>query len=509
MTWGARLRELLLWCLPGLVVGLVLRVLLIKAIPFAYVQHDSFRLLAGGAEWLLPMDRIAFGDNVPCLVPALFRLAQHGPLPALKTIAIAQHALGLIQIVLVGLLVRFWLPRWKWWIVPATLVFAAHPSFLWYEHAVMLEAVYVFAIVVLAVAGTWLLRRPSLGAAVGLCAALVLVAFTRPEGKLFIAFGGLALIVAFWKSWRPLAAAAAMFAATLGIIAWGTVAGESGLLLYSSVLHLSPETPRSHPGVAPYVAELRRTAIEEAVKAPAFVSRPQRVALSDALMKFVAAHPDAGRGAKPADRMNHIAKSLAMEICLSKPLSLPALAMLKFRDSADDLANGRFSKSWLHERQIDRIRSGWRFIQPIDVQLYGRGFAHVDELSKYVRESCHPERVEWFGELHEEWRDLYELRMDDTDFAESEVHGLPWFYFLPISGMLIGMLWLTPARRFHVCWATVLAGIWFIVMLTANERARFRMGFEPFIFLYPFVTFDWLAGRAQSGWGKWRARRSS
>lgn len=500
MTLGARLRELLLWCLPGLVVGLVLRVLMMKAMPFAYVQHDSFRLLVGGADWLLPVDRVAFGDNVPCLVPALFRLAQFGPLPALKTIALAQHALGWLQIALVGALVRFWLPRWKWWIIPVTLVFAAHPSFLWYEHAVMLETAYVFAIVVLAVAGTWLLRRPSLIAATTLCAATVLIAFTRPEGKLFVAFGALALAVAFWKSWRQLAAATAMFAATLGFIAWGTVPGESGVLLYSSVLHLSPETPRCHPGVAPYVAELRRKAIEEATKEPAFVSRSQREALSDALLKFVAAHPGTGRGAKAAERANHIAKSLATETCLQNPFSLPALAMLKFRDSADDLANGRLSKSWVHERQIDRLRSGWRFIQPIDVQLYGRAFADVDALSKFVRTSYHPDRLRWFGELHEEWRDLYDLRMDDTDYFESEVHGLPWFYLLPVSGMLIGMLWFTPARRFHLCWATVLAGIWFIVMLTANERARFRMGFEPFIFLYPFLTFDWLVGVGMRVW---------
>ncbi len=482
--------SLLLWCAPALALGLALRVLMASAMPFAYVQHDSYRLLVGGAEWLRPEAQEAFGDNVPFLVPALFRLAQAGPLPALTTIQLGQHALGLIQIVLAGALVRFWLPRWKWWIIPATLVFAAHPSFLWFEHTVMLETAYVFAVVVLAVAGTWLLRQPSLAAAMGTCVAVALVAFTRPEGKLFVAFGALALVAAFWKSWRQLARAAAIFSATLALIAWGTVPGESGLLLYSSVLHLSPEVPRCHPGVGPYVAALCAEAIEAARREPAFVSRRQREALTDALKNFVAKHPGASRGADSAQGINRVATSLAFETCLRAPLSLLPLAMQKFRDSADDLANGKFTESWLHERQQSRLRSGWHFIQPIDVQLYGRQFADVEELLSFVKDAYPPKRLRWFGWLHEEWRDLYELRLPDTKYPAREVHGLPLFYLLPLAGMIAAIAWPMPARRFHVCWVLMLVGLWFIVMLTANERARFRMGFEPFIFLYPFVAFD-------------------
>ncbi len=491
-SWGW-----LRWCVPGLIAGLALRVWMAWAMPFAYMQHDSFRLVVTGAEWLTAADRDAFGENVPFLIPALYRLALAGPLPGLVTIQLVQHTLGLIQIALAGALVRLWLPRWKWWIVPVTLVFAIHPSFLWFEHTVMLETIYVFAVICLALAGTWLLQRPSLAAARACCAATAFVAFTRPEGKLFVAFGAVALAVTFWKNWRQLAAAAGMFAITLAGISYGTVSGECGVLLYSSVLHLSPEVSRHYPEVSPCVTKLRREAIEAATRGPAFVSRPQRRELDEVLTRYVQEHPGAGGEGSDDERMNRIAKALAYETCLSAPFSLPGLALDKFRDSSDDLAHGKFTESWLHDRQISRLHANWRYVQLLDRDLYGRNLATLDEVAALVKAEFPPARMNWFCELHEEWRDLYKARFRDRKYADRELHGLSLFYLLTIAGWIAAVMRPLPARRFHACWIAMLAGLWFIVMLTANERARFRMGFEPFLFLYPFVAFDGVVALVQ------------
>lgn len=490
MSRAAKARELLLWCAPALVLGFMLRALMSSAMPFAYVQYDSHRLLFGAAEWLSPAHKAVLGDNVPFLLPALCRLAHYGPLAAMTKIQLAQHALGFIQIGLAGLLVRWWLPRWKWWIIPATLIFAVHPSFLWFEHTVMLETIYAFAAVLLAVAGAWLLRRPSLVAAASVCAAMALAAFTRPEGKLFIAFGALALIVAFWKSWRRLAAAVVMFAVTLVLIQRGTVPGEGGVMLYSSVLHLSADTPRAHPAAAPYIAALREEAIAAASRGPAFVSRKQRKALFDALAKYLADHPEAARDGAPARRVHRVAFSLAIETSLRSPFTLPTLAIHKFRESAGDLVSGSLNEVWLHERQFERLRTGWTFIRPVTPSLYGQRFTDVEEFLAFVKTAFPPERVRWFESLHKQWRKLYGWHMPDTRFASHKLPGLPWFYLLPLASMIAAVAWPLPSRRFHVCWVLTLAGVWFIVMLTANEYPRFRMGFEPFIFLYPFVAFD-------------------
>ncbi|MEQ1860661.1 MAG: hypothetical protein ABMA13_12065 [Chthoniobacteraceae bacterium] len=488
-----KLREVLWWCAPAFVVAFVLRALLSTAMPFAYVQHDSSRLLIAPEAWFVVGPTDTFSDTVPPLVPSLCRLAQRGPIPALVAIQLVQHALGLLQVLIAGALVRLWFVRWKWWIIPATILFAVHPSFLWFEHTVMLETAYVFALMLLALAGTWLLRAPSLPAAGVVCGALLLVAFTRPEGKLFAAFGALALVVAFWKDWRSLAASAAIFAATLAGIALGTVPGESGLLLYSSVLHLSPETPRKFPEVAPYVATLRREAIESAKQGPAFVSRPQREALEAVLGRYVQEHPGAGRGENISRRVNAVAKSLAFETCLRAPWSLVPLAAQKFRATADELANGRLNGAWLHERQISRLSAAWIYVQPIAPGLYGRAFTDRDGMAAFIKASFPPGRVAWFEWLHEAWGEFYDRRLPDTRFQGDRLHGLPWVYLIALAGATAAVLRALPTRRFQVCWVLMLGGLWFVVMVTANERARFRMGFEPFVFLYLLVALDEVA----------------
>lgn len=500
MSRAAKLRQLLLWCLPALLAGLVLRILLATAMPYAYVQHDSIRLLVAGASWLPPDDVDVMSNNVPFLVPALFKAAQHGPIPALITIELLQHVLGLVQIFLVGFLVRCWFERWKWWIIPATLIAAIHPSYLWFEHTVMLETIYVFATVCVAVAGTWLLRHPSLPAAAALCGATFFVAITRPEGKLFVAFATVGVVVAFWREWKRLAGALGMAGGTAAVIALTVVPGESGLLLYSSVIHLTPEVSGRYPEAAPYVAPFRVEAIEAATKGPAFVSRAQREALSERLTKFIADHPGAGHGSTPAERMNCVAKAMAIEACLRAPGALLPLSIAKFRATADEVASGKFTESWLQDRQIDRLRNSLHYLGPAVEPLYGRRFADLSEAAAFVKVEYPAQKVAWFCSLHDGWSSLYSRRLPSTRYPAGSLPGLPKFYFLPVLGMIAVVVRTNPARSFHACWLPMLAGLWFVVMLSANERPRFRMVFEPFLFLYPFAALDAGAALAARRW---------
>lgn len=504
MTSRQRILELLAWCLPALLVGFALRAMMATAMPFAYVQHDSIRLLVSGEEWLAG-DYDLMSNNVPFLVPAFCRLAQAGPIPGLITIQLVQHALGLLQIVLAGALTRLWFTRWEVWIIPVTLVFAIHPSFLWFEHTVMLETFYVFAVVLIAWAGTWLARERTLPWAAVFCATIVGVAVTRPEGKLFLPFAALLLAMVFWRRWKEFAAAAALWVATAGVVSLATVSGESGFLLYSSVIHLSPAKSKYYPAAAPYVAAFRQEALDLASRDPAFVSRPQRVALGAALAKFVAEHPTAGGGGTIPKRMNRVGLTLAYEACLAKPWALPPLAVQKFRATAADLAHGKFTESWMHERQMDRVRGAWRFLQPISKRIWGREFTTAEQAAAFVKESF-PPGMPFFMWLHEEWGDLYSRRLPATHYATVKLPGLPLLYFLPIAGMVAAAAASSRIRPFHICWVVMLAGLWLIIMISANERSRFRMAFEPFIFLYAFVALAFAAEGMVELWRRFRRR---
>jgi hypothetical protein len=45
-------------------------------------------------------------------------------------------------------------------------------------------------------------------------------------------------------------------------------------------------------------------------------------------------------------------------------------------------------------------------------------------------------------------------------------------------------------QKFHILWGLALLGFFFVVILTGNVRARFRLVFEPFWFVYLAVLFD-------------------
>lgn len=81
----------------------------------------------------------------------------------------------------------------------------------------------------------------------------------------------------------------------------------------------------------------------------------------------------------------------------------------------------KFTESWLHERQISRLRAGWRHVQLLDRELYGREFATTEEVAAFVKAESPPAQMSWFCELHEEWRDLYKSRLRHRKYADREL----------------------------------------------------------------------------------------
>lgn len=489
-------RVVLLLCLPALAVGALLRALLVWALPYAYVQHDSFKLLFGDAAFWASDPGVA--ANTTFLVPWLCDLAPHSGLPGLVAIELGQHLLGLGTILAIGGLIRLTFHAWRWFIVPGTLLMAVHPALLWYEHTVMTETVYLFAVVLLALAGAVHARARTWASCLGLCAALYLTAVARPEGWLFLGFGGLLLLLTAERAkWPRAAGFLALFAVTAVAARASSATHESGLLLYSSVLHLSPEAPRSVPAAAPYVRALREEALASARVRPAFVSREQRRALAAALEQFVAEHPQPN-GGTATEQTDRAARRLALETCRREWWRLPALAMDKFRTSACDLPSGEFSATWLGERQWRRLRNGWEYIRRHDVELYGQSFATPEEFGAFLQAKYPPAKVAWFDPWTDAWKQFYQPRLPSTKYPGLKLDGLPYLFLLALAGMAATALVAGPARPFHLSWSAMLLGLWFVVMVTANERARFRFVFEPFVFLYVLALADTALARLRA-----------
>jgi hypothetical protein len=260
-----RTREVLLWCAPALLLGLVLRVVLVAQMPYAYYHDDT-------PDFLITADRLLYGEplssdddkrsrnsepkesgdsdepaapeqsaeataaeepaftaktreqpeEVPAaaiskrrpefklhakktfLTPVIFTIPILLGIPAMIAIPIFQHLLGLGMVVLLALLVRLWFVQWKWFILPITILAAANPFFIWYEHTLMAETLFLFCTVLLALAGTLYARKQSLARFAFLCVTLFLEAGARPEGKLLFGFTLLLLLLLHFRELRPM-----------------------------------------------------------------------------------------------------------------------------------------------------------------------------------------------------------------------------------------------------------------------------------------------------------------
>src|SRR5438067_8270727 len=248
--------ELLRWCAPALLLAFAVRALLTIQMPYGYMQFDTADFLVTAQRFMMHGDTVIHGKKT-FLVPILYTLPFVLHIPALIVIPLAQHFLGLLGVLMIGALVRLWFVSWKWLIIPATLLIALNPVLLWFEHALMAESVYLFWIVAVALAGTLFTWRKSDGVFVFLLIALFFTAASRPEGKLFFAFGFLLLPLVGWSNRKRLLQRMAWLTG-LALITFPICRNtQAGQLLYATVLPLAPDESKVEPGISEWIRPLR------------------------------------------------------------------------------------------------------------------------------------------------------------------------------------------------------------------------------------------------------------
>lgn len=479
---GRATRELLLWCLPALVLGLALRIALSMHLPYAYFHDDTPAFLDTTHRWLTRHE-FEVHEKKTFLVPILYTLAVVLPVPAIITIPIFQHALGLGLVLIIGALCRLWLVKWRAWILPLTCLVAANPFLLWWEHVLMAETAFVFCTALVALAGTLYARRPSRSRFAFLCVALVLVAGARPEGKLFFGFGLLLLALLHAREWRTVWGRLAVFAVVALFTHRATKTSQGGLLLYTAVARLTPTELRCAPGFDPSIAPIRATLQERWKERPQFPRVRERKAISAAVKEYLA-QQEAGSHKVSHSESNQFCLQLARETCRRNLSELPGLALLKFRLKARDTPAGLFDRPLLFEKQRGTYLEDFD-----DLQVLGPGLLGValpDEIVLHTWIDQHYAVVPWFNRLSVRWlAAVNRWHLPDAQYSPSFVNpGVPLYFVLGGVGLLATMLRRGKEQRFHVAWGLTLLGFFLVIMLTANVRPRFRLVFEPFWFLY-------------------------
>jgi hypothetical protein len=97
------------------------------------------------------------------------------------------------------------------------------------------------------------------------------------------------------------------------------------------------------------------------------------------------------------------------------------------------------------------------------------------------------------------------VRLPDAHYPHPEIpsipviyYGIPVYFALAALGLVGAVFRRGGLQLFHVAWGLSLVGFFFVIMLTANVRPRFRFVFEPFWFTYIALLVDsiWAGARA-------------
>ncbi len=200
---SARSRELLLWCLPALLIGAWLRIELLNGWRGGlYFGPDS------GSYWEAAF-RFAQGGHFdvsgkrPWLYPVIVWLAGHGPVSPAFSVALVQQFVAWLSIVALGALVRLVVPLWKCFVIPATVLYAGQPEILYWGHVLIADSLFISTTLAVALAVAIYWQKPSwrwLAVAV----ALIFIAMAlRPVGRaLWLTLIPIALLVPHveWRS---------------------------------------------------------------------------------------------------------------------------------------------------------------------------------------------------------------------------------------------------------------------------------------------------------------------
>lgn len=249
------LLQALLWSIPAVLFGAALRVLLLHYSPYAYWGSDSDSYFSFAYN-ILENGYVSLYDKRRYLYPILLLPVSILPGATLKWVAWLQHGLGLVTILALGYTIRKLFFAWRLWIIPLTALFAGMPLFIWYEHELLGEALFLSSTIwILAGWAAWTKAETRERAARLWWAFFIPLAvfmLTKPAGRFF--WPGLFLALGVAAAWRTLdrrhwGALAGLFVLSLTI----SKDNQSSWLLYNS---LFPLTRLDSPANAEYKAEI-------------------------------------------------------------------------------------------------------------------------------------------------------------------------------------------------------------------------------------------------------------
>ena len=390
-----------LWlCLPALIIGAVLRVSLIVAIPEGYYGPDTNSYLHT-ARTFWEHHEVAITAKRRWVYPIALAVVPAFPGRTVAIVPVVHHLLGLVTIVAVGWVTANLVRRPRIWVPAVTILTAVWPRTMWYEHEILAEALFLaaFAWTVALVFPLGALRdqRRLMWFLLG----TALTVATKPAGKpLWIGLLIAALFLAGnplrWarKNWIVLGVSVLMFF-TVG------ASKQANWLLLSSAFPLVKTEGKKW--------EVYRKALQADVEETR-ANLDQYAWLQSKYKKTISREgdespygPDWGALVKKEREFSKVARALAVEAILHSPVAYGELVLRKIGLTASDAnAGSSMIPALFWKRQTERNEGLWQR-QPHLMRLV----YETDEAGYQATATAGATRELWFGQYLEPFTEFF------------------------------------------------------------------------------------------------------
>ncbi|CAN5604541.1 hypothetical protein BH09VER1_BH09VER1_21010 [soil metagenome] len=349
--------QAILWAIPAILAGLVLRLIFLHYSPYAYWGADS-RSYFGFTDGVLTKFYFSINEKRRYLYPIFLLPITLLPGGTLKALALIQAALGLVSLVPLAYAVRRLFVHWRWSVIPLTLAYAGMPLLIWQEHELISDTIF-FDCLIWALAG-WIAFASQTQALRArrlfwwFLAPFAIILLTKPSGLFF--WPGLALgliLVGAYRTlrWPEWTAIALVFLASLTV---GDKTQSSWLLYLSSF----PLTRLDTPLHADYKSEIKDLVLAKR----ALVHRYNEE--DDEINRFLRG-PGSQTGrplwqALEKDKvlMRKVYRDLAIEGITSRPDLFLIMGFQRLLGSCNpgDFSDSRFKATYFSDRFLETYR---------------------------------------------------------------------------------------------------------------------------------------------------------
>jgi len=113
-----------------------------------------------------------------------------GPKSPAYAAALIQHLIGWLTVIPFAAILRRLMVRWRWWVVPATVIYSIHPQLMYWEHVLIADSLFI-ALALLAVSAFSVSGASRRWELLAFTLSIVLLSMaTRPVGRALWALHG-------------------------------------------------------------------------------------------------------------------------------------------------------------------------------------------------------------------------------------------------------------------------------------------------------------------------------